>query len=61
MACEDCNNCLQQRMDGSFVYLSSLIEQGELGQARAFFGNVIETEAQRAREDERKQKGENSG
>ena len=57
MSCQDCTRCLQQRLDGAFVYLESLIKKDEHGQARAFFGNIIETEAQRAREDERKQKG----
>jgi len=54
MSCQDCNRCLQVRLNSSFVYLVDMIEHNNHGQARAFFGNVIETEAQRAREDERK-------
>lgn len=59
MSCQDCNQCTQQRLDGAFVYLTEMIEQGMHGQARHFFGQVIDTEAQKAREDERKIKGEN--
>lgn len=44
---------MNQRLTGAFALLTTHVEEGELSKAFTFFSNIVNTEAQLARENER--------